>query len=129
MSQRFGLSESTIRGIRAALARHGQVERAILYGSRARGDFKNGSDIDLTLCGGDDLTLPVLFRIMDDLDELLLPYTIDVSILSTIKDAGLTEHIRQCGVVFYTRDALAPGLELENEPVRAKKRARAGRDE
>ena len=129
MSRRFGLSESTIRDIRAVFSRHGQVERAILYGSRARGDFKNGSDIDLTLCGGDDLTLPVLFRIMDDLDELLLPYTIDVSILSTIKDTGLIEHIRQYGVAFYIRDGSAPGLEVENKPVRGKKRAKTGRDD
>jgi predicted nucleotidyltransferase len=46
-----GLPETTIAKIRAVLARFPEVEKAILYGSRAKGNFKTGSDIDLTLCG------------------------------------------------------------------------------
>lgn len=100
---KYGLSQATIRKIRAVLARHPQVEQAVLYGSRAKGDYKNGSDIDLTLCGGPDLTLHVLFRIMDELDDLLLPYTIDLSIFDDISDADVVEHIQRVGVTFYAR--------------------------
>ena len=86
MTLRFGLKEATIQKICAVLTRYPQVERAILYGSRAKGNYKNGSDIDLTLRGGADLTLRVLYRIMDEIDDLLLPYTIDLSIYADISD-------------------------------------------
>jgi predicted nucleotidyltransferase len=56
MTTRFGLSEATIQKICAVLARYPQVEKAVLYGSRATGNYRNGSDIDLALFG-DDITL------------------------------------------------------------------------
>src|SRR3989304_7185294 len=97
---KYGLPQSTVQKIGAVLRRYPQVEKAILYGSRAKGNYKNGSDIDLTLRGGADLTLKVLYRISDDLDDLLLPYTIDLSILSQIGDPDVVEHIQRVGVTF-----------------------------
>ena len=82
-----------------------QIEKAILYGSRAKGNYKNGSDIDLTLCGGSDLTLQVLYKVMDALDELWLPYTIDLSIWAHISDAEVREHIQRVGLPFYVKPA------------------------
>jgi predicted nucleotidyltransferase len=99
---KFGLSENTIERICAVLARYSQIEQAILYGSRAKGNYRRGSDIDLTLMGA-DLTLRVLYNIMDELDELLLPYTIDVSLYATISDAEVRAHIERVGVVFYRK--------------------------
>ena len=101
---RFGVKDSTIKKIQSVLARHQQVEKVILYGSRAKGNFKNGSDIDLTLCGGNDLTLQVLYRITEELDDLLLPYMIDLSIFANIIDPDLIDHIQRVGVTFYIRD-------------------------
>lgn len=98
---KYGLPDGAIQDIRAVLRRYPQVERAILYGSRAKGNYKNGSDIDLTLRGGADLTLDVLYQILDDLDELLLPYTIDLSIFENIDDPEVIEHIQRVGVPFY----------------------------
>jgi predicted nucleotidyltransferase len=100
----FGLKESTIKKIRSVLARHPQVEEAVLYGSRAKGNFKNGSDIDLTLCGSAELTLDVLYKIVQEIDDLLLPYTIDLSIFTSLSDPDLIEHIRRVGVTFYTKE-------------------------
>lgn len=76
---RFGLPETTIANIQAVLAQYPQIEQAILYGSRAKGTYKPGSDIDLTLVGGEEVTLDVLSLVMDALDDLLLPYTFDLS--------------------------------------------------
>lgn len=101
---RFGLPESTIEKISNVLARYPQVERAILYGSRAKGNYKNGSDIDLTLLGESNLTLRVLYRVMDELDDLLLPYTIDLSIFRNVNDANVRAHIERMGAVFYERE-------------------------
>ncbi len=100
MTTDFGLKDTTIQKIRSVFARYPQVEKAILYGSRAKDNFKNGSDIDLTLCGGEDLTLNVLYRIHDDLDELLLPYTFDLSLFNNMNDRDLIDHIQRVGVVF-----------------------------
>jgi uncharacterized protein len=102
----YGLQESTIQKICAVLARYPQVDKAVLYGSRAKGNYRNGSDIDLTLCGGADLTLHVVYRIMDDLDDLLLPYTIDLSIFSNITDASVIEHIERVGITFYEKSVV-----------------------
>ncbi len=108
MTRRFGLKETTIHKICAVLARYPQVEQAILYGSRAKGNYKNGSDIDLTLRGGADLTLKVLYKIMGELDDLLLPYTIDLSIFDDISDLDVIEHIQRVGITFYQKGETVP---------------------
>lgn len=102
---KYGLQDATIEKIRSVFARFPQVEKAVLYGSRAKGNFKNGSDIDLTLCGDVNLTLNVLYKIMDELDDLLLPYMIDLSIFQHIGDPDVIEHIQRVGVTFYEREA------------------------
>ncbi|MGB9673815.1 MAG: nucleotidyltransferase domain-containing protein [Anaerolineales bacterium] len=107
---RYGLSQSTIQKIYSVLSRYPQVEKAILYGSRAKGNYKSGSDIDLTLCGGEDLTLNVLFKILNDLDDLFLPYTIDLSIFEDITDPDLKEHIHRVGLTFYEKGETLPEL-------------------
>ncbi len=100
---KFGLNEATIERIRAVFAKYPQIEKAVLYGSRAKGNYRNGSDIDLTLFGGADLTLDVLHKIMAEIDDLLLPYTIDLSIFNTISDRDVVEHIQRIGVTFYEK--------------------------
>ncbi len=98
-----GLSDSVIQKICDVFKHYPQVERAVLYGSRAKAVHDNGSDIDLTLHGGTDLTLHVLLRIADELDDLLLPYTFDLSIFCDITDPDVTEHIRRVGVTMYEK--------------------------
>ena len=69
----FGLKPSVVRSMGAVFAAHAEVEQAILYGSRAKGNFKRGSDIDLCLTGA-SLDLQLLLKIENQLDDLLLPY-------------------------------------------------------
>lgn len=104
---KYGLPETAVQKIGAILRRYPQVEKAILYGSRAKGNYKNGSDIDLTLRGR-GLTLNVLYKIMDELDDLLLPYIIDLSILDKISDPDVIEHIQRVGVTFYEKGDFIP---------------------
>lgn len=99
---RFGLPEQAIQEIQGALALYPEVEKAILYGSRAIGTFKPGSDIDLTLIG-ENLTHNLMLGIMFDLDDLLLPWMIDLSIFDTIEHPGLREHIDRVGQTLYER--------------------------
>lgn len=99
-----GLPGPVIQKICAVFAHYPQVEKAVLYGSRAKGTYKNGSDIDLTLHGGDALTLNVLCKIANDLDDLYLPYTIDLSIFHDISDPDVIGHIQRVGVRIYEED-------------------------
>lgn len=100
---KHGLSAQTLEKIRGVFTRYPQVEEAVLYGSRARGDYKNGSDIDLTLRGGEALTHTILSRIANDLDDQLLPYTIDLSIFKNIRNPEMVEQIERVGVAFYKK--------------------------
>lgn len=100
---KYGLPQSTVQKVCAVLSRYPEVEKAILYGSRAKGNYKNGSDIDLTL-RGTDLTLNVLYKILDEFEELLLPYTIDLSIFDDISDSDVIEHIQRVGITFYDKN-------------------------
>lgn len=111
---RFGLQEKTIAQINAVLRAFPMVEKAVLYGSRAKGNFKTGSDIDLALYGG-DLNLAALHRLEDALDDLLLPYHLDLAIFSRITNAELREHIQRVGVVFYERAVSTASVLLGKE--------------
>jgi predicted nucleotidyltransferase len=104
MTLRFGLKEITIGKICAVFSRYPQVEKAVIYGSRAKGNYKNGSDIDLTLHGGEDLTVKTLYKILDEIDDLLLPYTLDLSIFHTLSDPEFIDHIQHVGIVFYEKE-------------------------
>ncbi len=98
----FGLSADTIEKICDVLAAYPQVDRAILYGSRAKGNHRNGSDIDLTLFG-EAVSFNDLLKIMTEMDDLLLPQTMDLSIFRMIDHEGLRGHIERVGQEFYRR--------------------------
>ena len=97
-----GLSDSTVERICEVLAHHPEVKKAMLYGSRAKGTHHPGSDIDLTLCGN-RLDHALLTRIENELDDLLLPHRIDLSLFETLTHPDLIDHIRRVGVTFYER--------------------------
>jgi len=99
--RQYGLDQSVIRKIQSALSDFPQISNAILYGSRAKGNFRNGSDIDLTLKTDGDDSLKLLIGVMDALDDLDLIYSFDVSLLAEIKNESLLEHIERVGVEFY----------------------------
>ena len=90
-----------IEKIVSVFAQHPEIEKAILYGSRAIGNFRNGSDIDLVLVG--DVVFSTLLKIESQLDDLLLPYKIDLSVLHKIENKDLIEHINRVGKDFYVR--------------------------
>jgi uncharacterized protein len=100
---RFGLSESTIEKIGAVFSQFPALDKAVLYGSRAKGNFKPGSDIDLTLYG-QFLTSQLCATIADALDELLLPYKIDLSVFESLDSSELREHIARVGILFYQQN-------------------------
>jgi predicted nucleotidyltransferase len=98
----FGLSDKTCTTIRQILDQYPSIEKAVIYGSRAKGNFKNGSDIDLTLLGT-ALDHRLLLSVAGALDDSDIPYTVDLSIFDQIGNPALREHIDRVGRFFYER--------------------------
>jgi uncharacterized protein len=98
----FGLTPQTVEKIQSVLARFAQLDRAVIYGSRAKGNFRNGSDIDLTLFG-DQLTHSDLREIENRIDDLMLAYSFDLSLFQHISNRGLVQHIERVGKEFFTK--------------------------
>jgi predicted nucleotidyltransferase len=98
----FGLLEKDITAINSIFKEYKNIEQVIIYGSRAKGNYKNGSDIDLTIIDN-DLTLTQLLEIENKLDDLLLPYKIDLSQKRSIANPDLVEHINRIGKQFYKK--------------------------
>ena len=99
---KHGLSEQTVDTINAVLASFPAVERAILFGSRAKGCARVGSDIDLTLVG-EYVSRSVLTKIENALDDSLLPYRFSLSSMHMLRDPDFLAHIERVGVEFYVR--------------------------
>ncbi|MFU8883985.1 MAG: nucleotidyltransferase domain-containing protein [Cyanobacteriota bacterium] len=97
-----GLPQAAVGAIQQVLASHPEVDAAILYGSRALARHRPASDIDLTLIGP-AISATALARIDADLDDLLLPWMIDLSAYSAIRHPALLEHIQRAGLEFYRR--------------------------
>lgn len=102
---RFGLKQKTIEKINSVFAHYPDIECAIVYGSRAKGNYHPGSDIDLTLKGR-LLNYDHLVKVATDIDNLLLPYKVDLSIYSQISNPDLIAHINRVGQLFYDRSAI-----------------------
>ncbi len=98
----YGLSRENIIKIQSVLADFAEIDEAVLYGSRAQGNYKPGSDIDLAL-KGDRLNLHVLNKISLALDDLLLPQIFDLAIHHHIRNSALIDHIQRVGQVVYRR--------------------------
>ena len=99
---KFGLDDATYEKIIKTFSKYNEIDEVVIYGSRVLGTYKKGSDIDLTI-KGELFKFSQLSRILNDLDELLLPYSFDLSCYSKLSNEALKEHIDRVGVVFYTR--------------------------
>nr|VFJ60559.1 MAG: Predicted nucleotidyltransferase [Candidatus Kentron sp. DK] len=94
-----GLDRAVIDQINAVFAGFPSIEKAVLYGSRAKGNHRPGSDIDLAIVGT-GVTEEALLEMDNRLDDLLLPYTIDLCRFHGIRNPDLIRHIDRVGIVF-----------------------------
>jgi predicted nucleotidyltransferase len=98
----YGLPDTAVEKINTVFVKHPGVKEVLVYGSRAKGTYKNGSDIDLTIRG--ELPFKELLHIETELDDLLLPWMIDLSLYGHIDNLALKEHIDRAGQVFFSRN-------------------------
>lgn len=102
-SLNYGLKEYEIKKIKRVLESFPEVDEALLYGSRAKGNFRKGSDIDISL-KGNRLTHTILNKISLMIDDLLLPYICELSIYNRIENPDLIDHINRMGKVIYKKN-------------------------
>ncbi|MEZ4900562.1 MAG: nucleotidyltransferase domain-containing protein [Spirosomataceae bacterium] len=100
----FGLKIEVINKINAVFTNYPEVEEVIIYGSRAKGNYREGSDIDLAL-KGEQLTDTIRRKIWLDIDDLNTPYLFDISVFETLHAPSLIAHINRVGKVFYRKQA------------------------
>lgn len=98
----FGLDEDLRSKFNKVFASFPEIEKVIIYGSRAKGNYREGSDIDLCLVG-DDLNEAIRKRVWLMLDELNTPYLIDLSVFNQLESEGLIDHIQRVGAIFYRK--------------------------
>ena len=96
----FGLKAGQIQLMNACFAQYPAIQQVIIYGSRAKGTYRNGSDIDLSIVA-EAFSFSDLLALETALDDLLLPYKIDLSLKKDIDNPDLLEHIERVGQVFY----------------------------
>lgn len=94
-----GLPENILEKLKSVFVKHPEIQSVTLFGSRARGDFKKNSDIDLAVrfFQSEDK----LAKLKWDLDELPLIHKIDVVDYDGVKNPKFKEQIQTEGVVIY----------------------------
>ena len=99
MVNNFGLPERTINELIEFFESKPEIEKVVIYGSRAKGSYKNGSDIDFAIWSDKGTIAEILL----ELDELPTPYMFDVTNYKTLTHEGMKTSIDRDGKIFYLR--------------------------
>ena len=98
---KYGLSERTLKTLDSIFKMYPGIKEVVLYGSRAKGNYRPGSDIDITLKTTSVFCWNDLLRISGNFEDSDIPYFVDVSIYDTLRNSDLTDHIDRVGKVLY----------------------------
>ena len=98
----FGLSARALALLRSLFAAQPLIRKAIVYGSRAKGNYRRGSDIDIAL-DAPDFGFDAYLRLCTAADDLMLPWQIDLSLLSQIDNPDVLDHIERVGKPLWVR--------------------------
>ena len=97
---KFGLSDTVIRELQDVFRRHANIEKVLIFGSRSKGNYRAGSDIDLAVIGT-GIDYNQLLTILCEIDELELLYSVDLLDYQQKKGTPIGDHIDRVGQVFY----------------------------
>ncbi|MEX0606045.1 MAG: nucleotidyltransferase domain-containing protein [Marinobacter sp.] len=98
----FGLPAHTVEHLGNAFTNHESIESVTLYGSRANGNYRYNSDIDLLLTAP-EMTWAEFNRLECDIDDLLLPWKVDLALKHHVENQNLLAHVERIGIVIYQR--------------------------
>lgn len=99
---KYGFEDSDADNIIAIFRQNPKISKAILFGSRAKGNFRNGSDVDIALFGN-NLCLDDLLEAYGSIENFNFPFKFDLVIYDRIKEEALKEHIDRVGIILYTQ--------------------------
>lgn len=109
----YGLSNQTLNKLKTIFKDNQKIEEAVIFGSRAKGNYREGSDVDIAV-KGKQLNYQDLKQIELKTDELLLPYELNLVLFHSINNTELTEHIERAGITIYKRKMNDDRWEDEN---------------
>jgi len=99
----FGLKQRYSDILISIFSQHENVNKVIIYGSRAKGTHHDRSDVDLVIAES-DLDRHSLGKLLFEINESDFPYTVDLQLLESIKNSDLKDHIKRVGKVLFERD-------------------------
>lgn len=97
---KFGLSDTVLKELCDVFRRHTNIKKVLIFGSRAKGSYREGSDIDLAVIG-DSIDYNQILQILCEIDDLELFYSIDLLDYQKKKGTPIGDHIDRVGQVFY----------------------------
>jgi len=97
-----GLSDTVIEEIRNVFRRHSNIDEVLLFGSRAKGNYSEWSDIDLAI-KGKNISFSQLMDIQVQIEDTGLLYKVDIIDYNKNINTPITEHIDRVGIVFYKK--------------------------
>lgn len=97
---KFGLSDTVIKELQNVFMRYANIEKVLIFGSRSKGNYRAGSDIDLAVIGK-DIDYRLILNLQCDIDDLGLLYSIDLLDYQKKKGTPIGNHIDRVGQVFY----------------------------
>ena|SRR5258707_14105300 len=98
---KLGLKPGDLETIVQTLSRFPEIKKAIIFGSRAKGNYQAGSDVDIAVWATSHESIGQLSGILND--ETLLPYKFDIINYDTINNRELKDHINRTGVEIYLK--------------------------
>ncbi|MEX2231624.1 MAG: nucleotidyltransferase domain-containing protein [Cyclobacteriaceae bacterium] len=108
----FGLSEEVVYNLSMTFESVTGVNEVVIFGSRAKGNYSEGSDIDLAVKGS-DITLDTILEIKIKIEDLGLLYKVDIQNYHTIRDKDVVDHIDRAGKLIWKRNGSGQALRRE----------------
>ena len=97
----FGIYPKSFHVLQEIFTKHSNIFEVKIYGSRAIGNFREGSDIDLTITN--QIDIEELNQIVNEIEESPIPYLVDISIYDNLNSITLKEHIDRVGKILYSK--------------------------
>ena len=97
---KFGLSDTVIKELQDVFRHYENIEKVLIFGSRSKGNYRAGSDIDLAVIGK-DIDYNLLLSILCEIDDLELLYSVDLLDYQKKKGTPIGDHIDRVGQIFY----------------------------
>jgi len=103
LEKKIGIPEKWVESLRDIFRQTPSIDRVVVYGSPAKGNYRPGSDIDLAIFSA-SMNFIEQMNLENAIDDLLMPYSVDITRFEQLTNQALIEHINRVGIRLYSRD-------------------------